>query len=685
MAKKEKIEKALRGLESLNETSREKAVNILARTKDPRVLPALERAARSDQSLKIRFLAKEGLQQIRMNLTQGTNFEGDDSSEESKAGPRPINLERLKKHLSVKDAQKRNKAVKAAMAYMNPTALKVLVPHVRRERNLKVKGNCVLSLGILGGKEQIPLLMHYLEHKESHLRACAVMGLSNISEVSVYPRLVHSMGDRSQTVRKAAFKALLRLGKPKLIKLLNKMVISKHKWMRFSATRACGKFKSVRILKVLAVSLRDDSSSVRKAARASLRRLKRQGMQEAEDLLDEYRRAGGEMTMTEISIPSNLHALSSPINDDDPKTRLAEIQRMMSEKDTTLLDMAKARLGVEEDSRVMASLIMALGKLGGAPLLGTLKQYLSSQDRRIKASTVEALSFISSPDVVPLLVPMLKDEDNRVRGNAIVALKNAKDVDVITPLRELVTSEDRNCKLSAIYAILELQRPDATALLKTIENDPDELICQRVSRARQILADTSLMGNEKVSSTVESGRLEIPQELMAQAPHSDNILPSTASGTPLGKLVSEASGKTLAPGYVDDESGATASPASLESSQEGGSKKNLPGFRTQIDNMFAQAAKEPKKKKKKDTKEVKAPGKPVEEGITRENFVEKIKGFFSGGEEEKKEEAVEGTPKASNIIVICGVAVVLFLVFYLVFGMGEDGYDDDEVYDDDDF
>ena len=683
MAKKEKIDKALQGLESLNEASREKAVNLLARTKDPRVLPALERAARSDQSLKIRFLAKEGLQQIRMNLTQGTNLD-DGIGQEAKTGPRPLNLDRLKKHLSDPDAGKRNKAVKAAMAYMNPTALKVLVPHVRRERNLKVKGNCVLSLGILGSKEQIPLLMHYLEHKESHLRACAVLGLSNISEVSVYPRLVHSMGDRSQTVRKAAFKALLRLGKPKLIKLLHKMVLSKHKWMRFSAARACGKFMSLRILKVLAMALRDDSSNVRKVARASLRRLKRQGMQEAEDLLEDYRRAGGDVTMTEISIPSNLHALASPINDDDPRARLAEIQRMMSEKDTTLLDMAKARLSVEEDSRVMASLIMALGKLGGAPLLDLLKPYLSSADRRIKASAVEALSFMNSDDVIPLLVPMLEDSDNRVRGNAIVALKNASQVDVITPLRELVTSDDRNCKLSAIYAILELQRADATGLLKLIENDPDELICQRVNRARQILADTSLMGNEKVVNTVESGRLEIPQELEAQAPSQDDILPSTASGTPLGKLVSEASGKTLAPGIVDDVSGATASVAT-EDGDDKANKKNLPGFRTQIDNMFAQAAKEPKKKKKRDTKEVKAPGKPVEEGITRENFIEKIKSFFSRGEEEKKPEEPDGTPKASNIIVICGVAVVLFLVFYLIFGMGDEGYNDDEVYDDDDF
>ena len=682
MAKKEKIEKALRGLESLNEASREKAVNILARTKDPRVLPALERAARSDQSLKIRFLAKEGLQQIRMNLTQGTNLD-DGIGQETKAGPRPLNLDRLKKHLANPDAGKRNKAVKAAMAYMNPTALKVLVPHVRRERNLKVKGNCVLSLGILGDKDQLPLLMHYLEHKESHLRACAVMGLSNISEVSVYPRLVHSMGDRSQTVRKAAFKALLRLGKPKLIKLLHKMVLSKHKWMRFSGARACGKFKSLRILKVLAIALRDESSKVRKAARASLRRLKRQGMQEAEDLLEDYRRAGGDVTMTEISIPSNLHALASPINDDDPRARLAEIQRMMSEKDTTLIDMAKARLDVEEDSRVMASLIMALGKLGGAPMLDTLKPYLSSSDRRIKASAVEALSFIQSDDVTSLLVPMLQDGDNRVRGNAIVALKDSPTVDVITPLRDLVTSDDRNCKLSAIYAILELQRADATELLKLIENDPDDLICQRVNRARQILADTSLMGNEKVVNTVESGRLEIPQELEAQAPNQDDILPSTASGTPLGQLVSEASGKTLAPGIADDPSGATPSVAT-EAVDEQGNKKNLPGFRTQIDNMFAQAAKEPKKKVKKDTKPVRAPGKPIEEGITRENFIEKIKGFFGGGEEEKKKED-DGTPKASNIIVICGVAVVLFLVFYLIFGMGDEGYDDDEVYDDDDF
>jgi len=697
MAKKENIDKALRGLDSLNEASREKAVSILARTKDPRVLPALEKAARSDQSIKIRFLAKEGLQEIRMNLTQGANLDVATESTDTKAGPRPINLDRLAKHLTAPEDEKRNQAIKAAMAYLNPAALKVIVPHVRRERNLKVKGNCVLALGILGNREQVPLLLHYLEHNEAHLRACAAAALANVPDVSVYPRLVHSMGDRNQTVRKAAFKSLLRLGKPKLLKLLYKMVVSQHAWMRFAAARACGKFKSLQILEVLGVALRDDDGNVRKAARASLRRLQRQGMQEAAQLLDDYRRAGGEMTMTDIVLPS-AQDLQSPLNDPDARKRLAEIQRIITEKDTSLLQMAKARLDVEDDERVLSSLLIALGRLGGtdADLVATLRRFLASPARRVKASAVEALSAVNSPAVVPLLVPMLQDPDNRVRGNAIVGLKEQSNVDVLNPPRELLTANDRNCKLSAIYAILELQRPEATRLLDLLDEDPDELIRQRVQRARQILADTSLMGAESISGVVESGRLEIPAELIAQAPHQDGIQPSTATGTPLGKLVSESSGKTLAPGVLAASVDEPPAPDGTEADDddEGGGKgrKDLPGFRTQIDNMFAQAAKEPvAPRKKKDTKPVRAPGRPVEEGLTRENFFDRIKNLFNRGGGEAATGAApaktadDGTPQASNIVVICGVAVILFLVFYFVFGSGDEGYGDGEEYDDNDF
>lgn len=694
---KETIERALQALESPDESVREKAIVLLVRTRSPRALPSLEKVAHTDPSLKIRFLAKEGLQTVRLSLTQEADLEAPAAGPTAAAGPRPIDLERLAKLLGDEDPKVRIKATKAAMAYMNPQALRVLLPHVKRERNLKVKGNVVLALGLLGGRDQLPLLLHYLEHKEPHLRARAAQGLCNIPDVAVYPRLVHSLGDRNAEVRAVAFAALLRLGKPKLVKLLTKMAASPQDWMRLASARACGKFRSSQVLAVLATSLRDQDQRIRRTARASLRRLHRKGMAQAGQLLDDYRRGGGEMTSTELDLPVGLE---SPLNDPDARVRLAEVARIMSDRDTSLLDLVRRRIDVDDDERVKASLLLALGKLGGPASMGELQRFLADPQRRIRASAVEALSFVDDPGVVGLLTPLLHDPDNRTRANAIMALRDAPGVDLIGPLTELATSDDRNCKLSAVYAICELGRPEATALLDLLAADPDELVRRRVEQARTMLADSRLM-QPSSRDAIQSARLDIPQELTAPAPHDEPSPPSTATGSPLSALLSAPSGATEAPNLesavIAPPKGSrrrtgTASapqtptgPAPAEAAAEAAptSRKNQPGMRTQIDALFAKAEEEKDKLKqpRKATREAKAPGKPVEE-VSRTGLLDKVRNFFAPPAAAAKD-AEPGSLQARNIVLLGGAIVILFFAIYFL-ASGSDSYED-ESFDSADF
>jgi len=705
MSSNEKIESALRSLDSLKESAREKAVKVLVRTKDPRVIPALERVGRGDPSLEIRFLAKDGLQTLRLNLTQETNLDEIAGTVPQEPGLRPINLDRLKKFLLDPDVDVRNKAVRSAIAYGNPAALRVLAPHVKRERSVKVKCNIILALGILGDRSHIALLVHYVEHKQPAFRTHAVMGLSYISDVSVYPRLVHCLTDKSQNVRNASFRALVRLGKPKVIKLLLKMSKSSHLWMRLAAARACGKFANHEVLKILAQNLSDPDAKVRKLARASLRKLNRKGMEQAASILDEYKDAGGEMS-TEIELPKRL---DSPINDPDPRCRIAEIQRMIDDKDTGLLDMATVRLGIEEDERVKASLLIGLGRIGGPTVIATIKPYLATKERRIRASAVEALSHIDSPEIVEILEPMLSDDDNRTRANAIVALVEADDIDVYAALEELVVAEDRNSKLSAIYAILELQNPRATGLLRKLDKDPDELILKKLERARKILADEGLL--RKASGSVESARLEIPQELESPAPsteskkHAIDGNDRSASTLHCDRVDTEnlAQSVELLPEDVEeqlpdrprsysdsrpsrgtqeapvDENGDESETAPSTQSQ---ARKKLPGFRTQIDDMFAKAAvdKIATPQKKKPTKKQKPAKGPGTEGVSRGQFFDKLASLFKGGDDDSDEEK---SINVKNIILICAAAVGLGLIVFFL--MGDDSDYGDDYYDNDDF
>ena len=662
-----KLEKALASLGNIEEQQRLNAVKFLAGSNDPRVIHSLQKVAQGDQSLQIRFLAKEGLQQIRASLTQKIGIDFSKGEESSSSNVKPINLKKLEQALSNPNPSDRTNAVKAAISYMNPQALKVLIPHLKKEREIRVKRNCIMAIGVLGNKEHIPLLLHYLEHKEPHYRLKAVAGLGCVNDIASYPRLVNSMSDPNKHVRAAALQTVLKLGKPKVLKLIQKMTVSKQKWMRKAAARSCGKLKSSKVLKILTTSLNDKDEDVRKAARGSLRRLNKTGLKAAGKLLEAYKNAGGEVTLENFSLPSDIGNLASPLNDDDPRTRLDEIQRMVEEKDTSLLEMAIARLAVEKDEHVLSSLIIAIGRLHGKNAIEHITPFLKSEHIRIVASAVEALSFIDSPTVIPLLTPFLESEDNRVCANAIVALKDASGVDIISPLKKLATHSERNHKLSAIYAILEINSIEAGEVLKLMESSPDTEVSDRAGKARNILSDRSIGAPSERGR--KSAEIEIPGELLVQSPEEDADAPTTKSL----KNIDDGDSLSDSDGQTDLSSGKSREPEKIDKDT-----KKQPGFRTQIDQMFVQAAKEPVRTKPK------AKTKPIINNVSEEkpSILEQIRNLIKPSEPTP---AADGKPNASNIILICVAVVVVVILGYMVFGGGGGGSMDDEFYSDSDF
>jgi len=670
-----KIEEAISKLSSLEEKKRVAAVKTLSGTNDPRVIHSLQKVAKGDQSLQIRFLAKEGLQQIRTCLTQKIGIDFTDNSDSTDANVKPINLKKLTDALKAKSASDRNNAVKASMAYLNPQALKVIIPHLKKEREVKVKRNCIMAIGVLGNKDHIPLLLHYLEHKEIHYRLKAIAALANLGEISSYPRLVNSMSDNDKTVRRTALTAVLKLGKPKVLRLFHKMLLSKHKWMKIAATKACGKLKSTKVLKIITIALNDKEEEVKKAARASLRRLNKTGLKGAGKLLEAYKKAGGKVTLDNFSIPSEIDSLSSMLNDESPENRLAEIQRMVEEKDTSLIEMAIVRLDVEKDEHVLCSLIIAIGQLTGEESIDRISKFLKSDNPRIIASTVEALSFIDSPSIVPLLIPFLKSKDNRICANAIVALKEAPDADFISSLKNLALNSERNHQLSAIYAILEIQTKEAIDILQLMKDSPDKEICERIKKAEEILSDKTFTSKNKIKKSVEQ---EIPKELTINSPEDDVSTTDTRSQ----KIVSERDLGETNSGKESSDKQEVENPTptdemnekDISTSEKKKKDKNQPGFRTQIDQMFNEAEKI--KPEKKPTKAVKPTNKPKGNGKPTESILDKIRQLFQPAPKTTK---ADGTPSPSNIIVIMVAVVVVFLIIYTIgggFGGGE-SYDDD--------
>lgn len=542
MGRKEKLEKALFALDSLDEAIRKQAIEELVRYHDPRALPALERISAQDPSLELRFLAKESIRKLKMNLTQETSLDvivpGRAKASGEAAPPRgsssSFSAEKLASYLANPDASLRNKAIKASVTYRNPQALDVLVPHLEKETDGRAKRNLLVAIGILGDKEQCAVLAKALDDEDPALRLHAVIGLSHIQHKSAYLLLVRGINDGAKPVRDAAFRVLIKLGRGKFLKLLEKMLLSSREWMREEAARACGKVNHPEVAVLLGRTFEGSQSpDLRRRLAKSLKSLARKGnvqalafLKQARDARESSGEAGEAEDDARESVPSGpISSIqdglpeSSPGNllqEDDPATRLAILEEIVNEQDEGRLGELIQALPGESDERVMASILIAVGKLGTAGQVGVIAPYLDHRDNRVRASAVEALSFIRDPSVVPLLQPMLSDRDNRTRANAIVALKDVPEVDLFKPLRQMVRSKNANAKLSAIYAILELGRPEFLPLLEKLVDDEDPSIERKAKQALSILREYEIVpggdGEEEVGKEEEEREEETGEE-----------------------------------------------------------------------------------------------------------------------------------------------------------------------------
>lgn len=484
------LDSLLADLEALDEDARERAVQGLVDLGDPAAFSALERVAASDGSIQVRFLAKKALHKLQENIAD--------------AGPDvelAFDVESLADALARPDAAARRKVLEMAVSRKHKVIVPLLPPLLERETDPSVRRAALLALA-LSGRKAVPTLARFLDDPDARVRAGALEGLGIVDEMDVFPFAVKALSDSELSIQKSALRLCRRLGKTNLFRLIDRMARSHTLWKRRSAAAACALLRRPELGPVMDVLQSDGDEAVQTAVKKA-----RKGMAARQTLPSPSKNSTPEGTRRPSSEESGEAPPSSgqegaaderPLSGGVPSPHaLDELQEWVREEERERVPEMVSWLEAEEDPRVIASLVAALGLLGDEETVGVLRPYLEVQEDRVRANAAEAIGRLGRPD---LLAPLLWDTDGRTRANVLVALRTMPWVKLHPPLKDLATQEDARSKKCAIYAIVELARPEARPLLKTLAADIDEDVHEKARQAMAIL-DSSAAGGDASGSS----------------------------------------------------------------------------------------------------------------------------------------------------------------------------------------
>jgi HEAT repeat protein len=163
--------------------------------------------------------------------------------------------------------------------------------------------------------------------------------------------------------------------------------------------------------------------------------------------------------------------LERALADDQVAVRLLAVELAAELREPATAPVLARRFRGEPDSRVRATMVMALGRLlkrrWGS--LSVLEPSLGDTDARVRANGIEALAQIGLTESSILVNPFARDPEPRIRANAAVAFSRLDPEEGaesgLAILTEMYDSRQEAARLSALYGLGELGNESAIDLL----------------------------------------------------------------------------------------------------------------------------------------------------------------------------------------------------------------------------
>ncbi len=421
---------------------RQRAVKDLISTQDPSLIADLNQLARQETDVQV-------LYEIRKSI--GTLKRIQQMRNQPKFNDVTSNLVKVEKALQSQSEESINKAFRYIMHYRLEQFLPNMEKVVQKSNSAYQKNLLIRFMVSLGGEFYFSKITAYLSDKDPRVISTAIEALESIGNTKALGYIAQLVSHNHNRVKATAMKALYNLGDQSALKLLQKMADSPHTAYRNSAVYALKEMKLPQSLSLLKKLSEDQDKSVSEKALEGIRALADDGLNEALNFFSDK--------------PDQIVAVGPlrDLNQDQKLDWIRDQLDLINEGKVDLDNVSSCFVGAikhEQNDRIKASLLSALGRLGNEAHVDVITPFLKAKNDRVRANAVEALGYLLPQGHRSVLLNCFEDHNNRVVGNAIMALSKDSPKESRSAMQALCQGSNINEQLTAVYCIGALAEDD---------------------------------------------------------------------------------------------------------------------------------------------------------------------------------------------------------------------------------
>lgn len=430
----------------------------LGRHGPPESMEQLE-AAVGGEDLELEYCARTALAQMRARLDQ-----------------EPIEMppvEELRRRLTSPYPQERSGAVRLLARAHGKLAVPALVAVLAQEGDPGVLALIARVLGLHGAAAQREHLLRLLNHRDTLVRAAAVEALWGVEDAEVLKAVVPLLKDESPKVRGVALVLMIRRSHPTAQQMAEKVLAAQKLWMRLAALFALGPLHEAWARQALIRHIRTVSLPrlVRSLAREAIVLSGREAPVKDEAEPGDTIYSDLTRHLPPLDEPAQLKAA---LESQDPLLRVHALQNARRFPEPSVMPLLTPLVKFEQDPLVQATLVKALGRIGGPSQVETIRPFLEHDDERVRSNAIEALALAQlGPELEQICKGLLVEEEApRLQKQAAAQLFASNPQEAVAHFRGMVLGEDSAARTNALQILATIQDDRLVGVLRDALKDP---------------------------------------------------------------------------------------------------------------------------------------------------------------------------------------------------------------------